>query len=112
MTDISSIVSAATAATATAATATGATAATGATGISTPKRNVSKGGKRVSASEAALEEANLKIAHMERSIRFLKNQQTEVLQALHAEIDELKRKNKDLHIRLIVQQRGETAASK
>ena len=38
------------------------------------------GGKRVGAAEAALDESNQKIAHFERSIRFLKNQQTEVLQ--------------------------------
>ncbi|XP_061458963.1 coiled-coil domain-containing protein 74B isoform X2 [Rhineura floridana] len=39
---------------------------------------------------------------LERSLKFLQEQHAETLQELHAEIDRLKRQNKDLHYKLIM----------
>nr|XP_054748976.1 uncharacterized protein LOC129254538 [Lytechinus pictus] len=40
--------------------------------------------------------------HLERSIEFLKRQQRDVLSSLHEEIDALKRENKELHFKVIM----------
>ncbi|XP_062614350.1 uncharacterized protein LOC134276083 isoform X2 [Saccostrea cucullata] len=48
-----------------------------------------------------------RIQHMERNMMFLKQQHQEVLQSLHAEIEALKKDNKDLQFKIIMSQKGQ-----
>ncbi|XP_048753462.2 coiled-coil domain-containing protein 74B-like isoform X1 [Ostrea edulis] len=48
-----------------------------------------------------------RIQHLERNMMFLKQQHQEVLQSLHAEIEGLKKENKDLQFKIIMSQKGQ-----
>nr|XP_022342350.1 coiled-coil domain-containing protein 74A-like isoform X1 [Crassostrea virginica]XP_022342351.1 coiled-coil domain-containing protein 74A-like isoform X1 [Crassostrea virginica]XP_022342352.1 coiled-coil domain-containing protein 74A-like isoform X1 [Crassostrea virginica] len=48
-----------------------------------------------------------RIQHLERNMMFLKQQHQEVLQSLHAEIEALKKENKDLQFKIIMSQKSQ-----
>lgn len=48
-----------------------------------------------------------RIQHLERNMMFLKQQHQEVLQSLHAEIEGLKKENKDLQFKIIMSQKSQ-----
>ncbi|KAF0872990.1 CC74B protein, partial [Crocuta crocuta] len=65
------------------------------------------------ATQVGLSEAQKRIVDLEKSLQFLQQQHSETLVKLHEEIEHLKRENKDLHYKLIMNQRpkkGKTEA--
>ncbi|XP_077602022.1 coiled-coil domain-containing protein 74B isoform X4 [Crocuta crocuta] len=57
------------------------------------------------ATQVGLSEAQKRIVDLEKSLQFLQQQHSETLVKLHEEIEHLKRENKDLHYKLIMNQR-------
>ncbi|KAI5133330.1 Coiled-Coil Domain-Containing Protein 74B [Manis pentadactyla] len=58
-----------------------------------------------------LGEAQKRILDLEKSLQFLQRQHSEMLVQLHEEIEHLKRENKDLHYRLIMNQKPQKTAN-
>nr|XP_025122974.1 coiled-coil domain-containing protein 74A isoform X2 [Bubalus bubalis] len=62
-----------------------------------------------------LNEAQKRVLDLEKSVQFLQQQHSETLVKLHEEIEHLKRENKDLHYKLIMnqkpQKKGSTSSS-
>ncbi|XP_066116011.1 coiled-coil domain-containing protein 74B-like isoform X2 [Saccopteryx bilineata] len=58
-----------------------------------------------------LSEAQKRILDLEKSLQFLQQQHSEILVKLHEEIEYLKRENKDLHYKLIMNQRPQNKGS-
>ncbi|XDB58948.1 hypothetical protein AB1E18_012353 [Capra hircus] len=62
-----------------------------------------------------LNEAQKRVLDLEKSVQFLQRQHSETLVKLHEEIERLKRENKDLHYKLIMnqkpQKKGSTSSS-
>ncbi|XP_062038267.1 coiled-coil domain-containing protein 74B-like [Lepus europaeus] len=55
--------------------------------------------------QAGLSEAQKRVLDLEKSLQFLQQQHSETLVKLHEEIEHLKRENKDLHYKLIMNQK-------
>ncbi|XP_075390780.1 coiled-coil domain-containing protein 74B-like [Tenrec ecaudatus] len=55
--------------------------------------------------QQGLDAAQKRVLDLEKSLQFLQQQHSETLYKLHEEIDHLKRENKDLHYRLIMNQK-------
>ncbi|XP_016059750.1 PREDICTED: coiled-coil domain-containing protein 74B [Miniopterus natalensis] len=55
--------------------------------------------------QPGLSEAQKRVLDLEKSLQFLQQQHSETLVKLHEEIEHLKRENKDLHYRLIMNQK-------
>ncbi|XP_010597187.1 coiled-coil domain-containing protein 74B [Loxodonta africana] len=55
--------------------------------------------------QLGLSEAQKRVLDLEKSLQFLQQQHSETLVKLHEEIDHLKRENKDLHYKLIMNQK-------
>ncbi|XP_040107175.1 coiled-coil domain-containing protein 74B [Oryx dammah] len=66
-------------------------------------------------SSLGLSEAQKRVLDLEKSVQFLQKQHSETLVKLHEEIEHLKRENKDLHYKLIMnqkpQKKGSTSSS-
>ncbi|XP_004481044.2 coiled-coil domain-containing protein 74B isoform X2 [Dasypus novemcinctus] len=58
-----------------------------------------------------LGEAQKRVLDLEKSLQFLQQQHSETLMKLHEEIEHLKRQNKDLHYRLIMNQKPQKKGS-
>ncbi|KAM8811920.1 coiled-coil domain-containing protein 74B isoform 2-T2 [Rhynchonycteris naso] len=62
-------------------------------------------------SQTGLSEAQKRILDLEKSLQFLQQQHSEILVKLHEEIEYLKRENKDLQYKLIMNQRPQNKGS-
>ncbi|XP_008140843.2 coiled-coil domain-containing protein 74B isoform X2 [Eptesicus fuscus] len=63
------------------------------------------------AAHLGLGEAQKRVLDLEKSLQFLQQQHSETLVKLHEEIDHLKRENKDLHYKLIMNQKSHRRGS-
>ncbi|XP_029778691.1 coiled-coil domain-containing protein 74B isoform X2 [Suricata suricatta] len=63
------------------------------------------------AAQVGLSEAQKRVLDLEKSLQFLQQQHSETLVKLHEEIEHLKRENKDLHYKLIMNQKPKKANS-
>ncbi|XP_060469015.2 coiled-coil domain-containing protein 74B-like isoform X3 [Panthera onca] len=61
--------------------------------------------------QVGLIEAQKRVVDLEKSLQFLQQQHSETLVKLHEEIEHLKRENKDLHYKLIMNQKPKKANS-
>ncbi|XP_026905499.2 coiled-coil domain-containing protein 74B isoform X2 [Acinonyx jubatus] len=61
--------------------------------------------------QVGLIEAQKRVVDLEKSLQFLQQQHSETLVKLHEEIEHLKRENKDLHYKLIMNQKPKEANS-
>uniref|UniRef100_A0A8C0ZXE9 Coiled-coil domain-containing protein 74B n=1 Tax=Castor canadensis TaxID=51338 RepID=A0A8C0ZXE9_CASCN len=70
----------------------------------TPPRGRSRSHGDAAPSRLGLSEAQKRVLDLEKSLQFLQQQHSETLVKLHEEIEHLKRENKDLHYKLIMNQ--------
>ncbi|XP_042522081.1 coiled-coil domain-containing protein 74B [Dipodomys spectabilis] len=68
-------------------------------------------GQQQPAAQGGLYEAQKRILDLEKSLQFLQQQHSETLVKLHEEIEYLKRENKDLHYKLIMNQKPQKKGS-
>nr|KAF6311903.1 hypothetical protein mPipKuh1_009096 [Pipistrellus kuhlii] len=61
--------------------------------------------------QLGLSEAQKRVVDLEKSLQFLQQQHSETLVKLHEEIEHLKRENKDLHYKLIMNQKSHRRGS-
>uniref|UniRef100_A0A287D4R0 CCDC92/74 N-terminal domain-containing protein n=1 Tax=Ictidomys tridecemlineatus TaxID=43179 RepID=A0A287D4R0_ICTTR len=61
--------------------------------------------------QLGLSEAQKRVLDLEKSLQFLQQQHSETLVKLHEEIEHLKRENKDLHYKLIMNQKPQKKGS-
>uniref|UniRef100_A0A8D2HQP0 Coiled-coil domain-containing protein 74B n=1 Tax=Urocitellus parryii TaxID=9999 RepID=A0A8D2HQP0_UROPR len=61
--------------------------------------------------QLGLSEAQKRVLDLEKSLQFLQQQHSETLVKLHEEIEHLKRENKDLHYKLIMNQKPQKKAN-
>lgn len=55
-------------------------------------------------------EATMKLSYLEKSIRFIQEQHTEILNGLHQEIEKLKTENRELHFKLATRKTSDSGA--
>ncbi|XP_015442293.1 coiled-coil domain-containing protein 74B isoform X1 [Pteropus alecto] len=63
------------------------------------------------ATQLGISEAQKRVLDLEKSLQFLQQQHSETLVKLHEEIEHLKRENKDLHYKLIMNQKPQKKGS-
>ncbi|KAM4827180.1 coiled-coil domain-containing protein 74B [Thomomys bottae] len=82
---------------------------------SRPRLRPPVGLQQSTAAQLGLHEAQKRVLDLEKSLQFLQQQHSETLVKLHEEIEYLKRENKDLHYKLIMnqkpQKKGSTSSS-
>ncbi|KAM6155702.1 coiled-coil domain-containing protein 74B [Rhynchocyon petersi] len=76
-----------------------------------PRQPAGVGHTAQNSQHLGLSEAQKRILDLEKSLQFLQQQHSETLVKLHEEIDYLKRENKDLHYKLIMNQNPPQKAS-
>ncbi|XP_051006590.1 coiled-coil domain-containing protein 74B [Acomys russatus] len=88
-------------------------AAPGSRGASRPRLRPPAGQQHAGPQPASigLSEAQKRILDLEKSLQFLQQQHSETLVKLHEEIEHLKRENKDLHYKLIMNEKPQKKGS-